>query len=747
MINKSILTATAVAGVALAATAVLPAGGVDPSEYMSMRPRQAQVMPAQKAPAKGLQRVLAFRDGGNAEVEKYGKLTLMAEEDFSLLTTGSEEAPDLETDLNLPDDDPRRTNAWYTMDPKYTHGDLRWGVGNGFSAGGMLYFPVNEVNSQGQVVLPLGDFTECGGTFVVEFKIKLEKEFDQTVNYPPVLVEAAETNNMGPLWDDVDETFACNAAELSTEWRTFRVIFQGGGKSTLSHVVVQGINNGFFIDDVKLYALEQYVRTPELKHYTNFTEDSFNVNWSAVQNATEYTVNLWREYLSDDGFSTETEYLAQDKKVTAPTTTLKIEGANPEATYYWTVTASDGTHTSLTPLKGEVFGVAAPKMRQGGMLDGTGNDYTFEGGVEPVKGASGYTYVALAKKTAEEDGPFTITNEEFTGWRCPIAEPGVTFTRENPNTEGVMGGPYFPTDIKQQGWYGKNFNMYSDYVALAPFFYTASRNANEQTCWVSPEFDLSHDEGKISVDLSVCADPWTYTGEDGKDYSVFASLAVALFNYNEETGEYDIQADCVYVTDVKYDWADKHVDLKGGTAKSRIGFFGLNSYEDIYVDNIVIKQNYKKGDEFLDPFYYCTWQLGADAKLADPDMDNTTFRYEVPAHASGMDVYDRAFAARIKTNDEGNYIGEALSDYSDYSYVGKTEWRSGVTLVNDSALKYVRVVDGTIMVTNPEKEEVSVTAADGKNVRLGSGEELSYTPGAKGVYVVSVGKATVKIAL
>lgn len=745
MINKSILTATAVAGVALAATAVLPGHGVAPSDYLSFRSREIQSAPAKKAETKGLKRILAFRDEGNAEVEKYGTLSVMAEEDFSLLTTGSEEAPDLKTNLQFKEGDKRVTDAWYTMDTKYTHGDQRWGCNGAYPAGGMLYMPVTRSNPQAQLVIPLGDFTECGGTFVVEFRIKLEKEIDPKSEIPAgIIVEAAETNDMGPRWNDVDEAFY-NEEDLSTDWRTFRVLFQGGGKSTLSHIVVQGSDNGFFLDDVKLYALDQFVRTPELKKYSDFTENSFNVNWSAIQNATEYTVNVWSEHISDDGFSTETDYLAKDKKVAAPATTLKIEGADAEATYFWTVSASDGTHSSVTTLPGEVFGVAKPKMRQAEHVSGCGNDYTFEGGVEPVKGADGYTYMASAKRTAEADGLFTITNENFNGWRNPLVDG--EFTRENPCTEGVLGGPYFPTDIKQQGWYGKNFNIYKDYVALAPFFYTASNDPREQACWVSPELNLSRDGGKVSVDMSVCADMWEYYGDDNKSYKVYANLAVALFNYNPETGEYDIQADCVYVTDVAYDWADKHVDLKGGTEKSMIGFFAINSYEDLYLDNIVIKQNYKKGEEFMDPFYYCTWQLGADGKIENPDMDNTTFRYEVPAYASGLEVYDRAFSARVHRNSENQYDGEAVSDYSDYSYAGETEWRSGVTLVSESALKLVRVIDGTIMVTNPEKEEVSLTAADGKNVRLGNGGELSYTPGAKGVYVVSVGKATVKIAI
>lgn len=738
MANKLLLTASALACVALTATASLPEAA-NPATYgAGLRSRnltELTAKPARKAAAKAPARILAYADAGIDNVETYGELIPLIEEDFSLLSTGSEETPDLSAVLDITESDPTWQYPWNNMNTAYTHGEGRWGCHTAYPAGGCIYFALDKVNPQGNLVLPISDLTANNGVFVLEFRVRLQNEQDPSGIPTGLIVEAAETNNWGPSWDNVDDAFYTE--DLTTEWRTFRLIFQGGGPSTIVNIVAQGMNGGVYLDDVKLYTLKQHVDVPVLKRHSDFEEDHFNVNWAPVEGADSYIVNVW----SLDGQTGEKEYAAKDVEVAAPATTCLIENTFPDKTYYFDVVAKKGSYTSVAPLPLDVFDIAVPTLRKAVAVGDDG--ITFEGGVEEQEAAYGYSYMATAKRTAEADGPFVITREDFTGWRTHLLDGDDTeYTKENPFLDGVISGPFYPTDIKQQGWYGQNYMTYKDYLMLAPFYYTATGMASEQCCWVSPQFDLSKDGGKVTVDLKLAADLWEYYDDAGNAYSRYADCAVALFNWNDEKGDYD-QVDAVYITDLKFDWQNKQVELNGASSRSSIAIFGLNSYNDMYVDDIVITQNYKKGESFQDPFFYRTWQLADDPEV----VDKTTFRYTVPDYASGTEVYQRAFAGRARFDSKGGYIGYAASLWSDYDKVGSTDKYTGIGLVENDLTSKVRTAGGTIYISNPEGQEVMVATVDGRCVRLGAAAELSYTPGASGIFVVKVGNSSIKIAL
>jgi len=169
---------------------------------------------------------------------------------------------------------------------------------------------------------------------------------------------------------------------------------------------------------------------------------------------------------------------------------------------------------------------------------------------------------------AEQDGPFVVTNETFTGWRHPLYEDGEEYTKENP-AEDKIASLYFPTDINQQGWYGENFQIYKDYICLVPFFYEASLH-QEQTAWVSPELDLSKDGGKVSVSMKLAA-------EFDINFETYSYCIVGLFNWNDDKGDYD-QVELVYLKDLNFDWQDRSIELTKGTSRSKIAFFGAGSY-------------------------------------------------------------------------------------------------------------------------------------------------------------------------
>lgn len=732
------------AATAFTASAIVPTG-VAPDTYGSFRsktnsgPAKVSAFFSGGNSQSGPMKVLAYANDGNAEVDKIGELILKEQEDFSKLTAGTEENPDLSVSLEIPqwlidpetgdfqtDDqgnvipNPDFEYPWNNMKPEFISGDKGWGVGNAFPAGGMLYFPFSQNSPQGKISTPWIDLSDYGGTFVLEFKVKATAEALSNPDMPAnIIVETAETNDMSPRWDLFEDTFY-NYANISSEWTTFRLVFQGAGKSTLCNIVGQGLAGGMYIDDVKIYSLRPYLATPVLRRHSDFTDSSLVLNWHPVDGAEKYIVNLWYDDLYGD------RVVLLDKAETAETS-LKVDGTNLDDTYFFNVQAINSEYKSLTSKDQEIFDIVTPRMRKANILDKENQIY--EGGVEEVISAFGYNYTASALRTAEEDGTFVVTDEKFTGWSHPIYEDGWNYTKENP-VDDKISSLYFPTDINQQGWYGENFMIYKDYLCLCPFFYV-STYGQEQDCWVSPEFDLSKDGGKISVNLDLAA-AYDYT------YDNYASCAIALFNWNDELGDYE-QVELVYFRDLTFDWQNRSVTLTKGCSRSKIGFFGVGSFGDLYIDNILITQNYKKGESFYDPFFFSTWQL------AENMLDPTTFEFAIPEHAKGKDIFQNAQAVRMHLNQSGSYDGEATSNFSNYDFVGTSI--AGVTLVEDNARKNVSVRNGVITISNPERENVSICTATGVKHNLGNAKEITYRPDNHCVYIVTVGANSIKLSI
>ena len=98
--NNRLLVMSLTAASTMAASAAVPA--VAPSSYGQFtgkttlpQVKKVQAFHSTDAKKNGPAKVQAYANDGNAMVDQIGTLTLLEEEDFSRLTTGSEEEPDL----------------------------------------------------------------------------------------------------------------------------------------------------------------------------------------------------------------------------------------------------------------------------------------------------------------------------------------------------------------------------------------------------------------------------------------------------------------------------------------------------------------------------------------------------------------------------------------------------------------------------------------------------------------------------
>ncbi len=727
MANKLLISTAALLTVT-ASLALTPNGAVKGgNEYGSLKGREAALVQRSKglvqhgSATPGKKRSLGVVND-LAAVEKYGELSLILEEDFSLCSTGSEEAPDMETMLEYEWGSEDFEYPWNNMRKEYVHGDLRWGIGNAYAAGGCVYFAFSQENPEAHVVLPMTDYSANDGTFVVAFRAKAVKDSEILA----FNVQVSDTRNWGPTWFEFDNPV--EFTEISDDWKTYYAIFQNGEQYSLSQIYAAGFSGGMYIDDVKLYTLKPHVKTPKLSMHTDFTQTSFKANWQPVDGAEKYLLSVWS--LNEAG---DKEYVLTDKEVDG--TSYNVEGVLETKTYYYDVAAVKGENVSLRPLPYEVFDIVAPEMMPA--IKTSTDDFSYTGRISPVASATNYNYTAFAERKAEADGEFVLTNEEFTGFCLPgVADEDKdrdgkpVWTIENPYD--MVSSEYYPHDLTQDGWHGENFMSYKDFLCLDPWHYEM---AGEQAAWISPDFDLSKDGGKISVDMKLAAkQSFVYDEQGNVDGTYYSDCLVGLYNWNDEKNDYD-QVELVRCTDTNGSWKPYHVDLTKGSKRSKIAFFAVRSLDNLYIDDIVIKQNYKKDETFMDPFYFAYW------KESNTPVEQHTFG--VPRKYWGLDVYNNAQAARLHLDARGSYDGEAISRTSSTDYVGNIP-TTGIKFTLDEGNGTATMENGVIRVQNPDEAEVLVINMEGKAVRLGNAAELTYSVD-RGVYVVRIGEKRVKL--
>ncbi len=655
--------------------------------------------------------------------DQYGTLECILEEDFSKLTMGTEEQPDLKTKLEISADSPEYTYPWWNFNPEYTH-EPHWGVGCAYGAGGTLYWKLDYRTMQAHFNTCLVDLSGDYGIGVLEFRAR--KSADSTEDY--IQIEAGETHNMGPSWDVCDD--AVVISNLSTEWTTYRVMFRGCGPTTLLNVV--GIftagpyaepeeNQTMWFDDVKVYKLTPFVNMPVGRPVSDYKGTSFVANWNPVEGAEKYILTV---YTVNAG--TGERVVHEEADVTG--TSYKVENTISGETYYYEVKAVKGGKESFPSYAQRVYCLEAPVMKA---AEVTG-DWTYVASWDEVQGADVYNYMAYDEREASADGEFVVTAEDFTGVLDADGYPTGN-TKEDPWDQCYE--EYYCEQLKQQGWVGKNCCPYDDYLAFDAFFYTTGQG---DSGFISPEMDLSKDGGKFTVTGDFAGDEEQLEDQAGRPVIVYTQTCVALFNWNDARGDYD-QVELVYPeVDVVDDWQTLSFEFTKGSERSIIGIYAIGSYANLYLDNLKITQNYKKGDKLMEPFLYKRFYGSKEGQ--DP---KNRIEVEVPGHATGYNVYHKVSAFSRQADKYGQSYDDRESEYSELMFVTRTI--SGVDNVVEVGEATVSLAGSTLTVVNPNGEKVRVFGLNGMLLNESSEAVVTTELQDAGVYVAKVGNKAVKV--
>ena len=242
------------------------------------------------------------------------------------MTTGSQEDPDFDADMNFEPED----NVWINMYDKFTQ-TPGWGSMNAYPAGGVIYLDTDGKQEFGRLTTPLLDLTKNTGIGFIQFDVRRPAIFEDDAEQ--VLLEAAETRHMGPTWDFLGNVVL---PAITPEWQTLTYMFYNCGPSTMFNIVATDLP--IFIDNVKVFQIDQYAATPATYKHSDYAgvDDNtakFNLRWGKVDGAEGYVLNVYE--LDNNG--EPTKYAVQNKEVTD--TTYTVDNAVSGDIYYYTVSS------------------------------------------------------------------------------------------------------------------------------------------------------------------------------------------------------------------------------------------------------------------------------------------------------------------------------------------------------------------------------------------------------------------------
>ena len=221
-------------------------------------------------------KLLSFRKLTEQDIKGQAKsdnIETILNEDFSLFTAGSEDAPDftpIVSDYVLDEN--------LTHEPGYTGGDI-------YQAGGVCLLGKEDYMWGGYINTPVKEYT---GIITLTFKAKavynnkgnVNISFidDPWANYP---VSVTET---GYYSLDMDS---------SDGWQSYEYVFLVDYLETCA--LQFNTYDAIMLDDIVLTRPAEWIATPDTKPADQFTLNGFRANWHPVPNADEYLLNIYKE--------------------------------------------------------------------------------------------------------------------------------------------------------------------------------------------------------------------------------------------------------------------------------------------------------------------------------------------------------------------------------------------------------------------------------------------------------------------
>lgn len=619
---------------------------------------------------------------------------VVLEEDFSKFTAGSWDNPDknfIDVNEQIPSE--------YTQTPGWMGRSVM--QAGGAVALGMYTDPFTKVQMTGQIQTPVLDLHRDNGKCYVSFKARSLQDVDMLYvrwvddesDILPITGDEVTFYVTGGMWNTIE-------AELTdcTENCAIQVY------SEYAEIV---------IDDFKVEQYSPVIDAPKALKWTNFTGDSFTCNWTEVEGADHYILNVFyiRRQGSEDQLPNY-KYIVKDKVVNG--TSYDCTGLDPEKTYYYYVRAvnADGVISAESACV-EVMDLTVPKDVQ--ITDVTKNG--FRASWSPVLNAEGYGFQAIIDHTAPADEAYAILDEKFDGM----------------NFGGEIGDPmanaigYY--DMDSFGMTRANWVMYEGGVingGICLHNYVSQYGEQYYGELVSPIMTIGQSTGDVTIEADYAT----------LDKGVHPYIQIAVPGVVDGTTQWVLGAGGDINETVNSTWThiSKTYKVKPGLVRFSIG---ASDGGWLYIDNLKITVNLPEGAKQRLPYHYNEIQ---------EDLDAPSYYCPTPDRTKNDEMSFAVMAARQKPGtswfpiyitSEWTDIMTVPSDDIDWSENGADAAIVSSFTASGST--------GSIVIGNPDGEQIVVMDLAGRTVARTAATSASV-PAAQGIYIVSeIGGKAVKV--
>lgn len=490
-------------------------------------------------------------------------------------------------------------------------------------------------------------------------------------------------------WGDFNSSDEPNYTfiEVTGDWQDYELDLTGCG--TLTNIQVYALTYYCFLDDFRV-TQNDVLATPVPNVPTDYDGYSFTASWSAVDGATSYLLSVFTLDASD---GVTRDYFIERQEVTS--TSYYVEGLDPSQNYYYTVTAKNDSEESSESSPVELV-ITVEDLDTPQVMPAT--DVTSDGFTAnwlPVNNANYYSFYTYLLHMALTDEQFDFIDTDFSSITGG--------TVDNPQMEYMY--MYLDNYLDRADWYAQ-IPLFADGMLGVSNLYA---DFGYYGILMSPILDLSNNGGSVRVDMSVL----------GVDVS---SLTVQLVDASTDT-ETLIDSETMAVGS---DLTQLSCVLEGATSQCYISIYPDTGSGNLFFDDLRISQDLKAGDMTEVPYMYA---------------ETTTTSVYVPVtEVNPGDVFGYCVAA-LYVDDEGSVV--ASSYFSDIMLVEGLTGLDSKTVDGSNAY----VFGGSLYVSNPLNEDVSVYSVDGTCVFSASSTDSTWSMGLQqsGIYIVRIGGKVFKV--
>jgi len=394
-----------------------------------------------------------------------------------------------------------------------------------------------------------------------------------------------------------------NSEIYTGDWTTVEYIIVPTSNSSYSNYAKIGpylSAEGMFLRSVKIEQGKEFIGAPTTYLPADADGTSFTARWKAVSGADRYYIDVY-SYAADGGkvmFIDNKEVIPDSSSATY--VTCKVEGLDPQTTYYYVVRAGNADAVSGNSEEMEVVKVVssleAPVVKVSAAADGS---YTATW--DAVADATGYMVEVTCSTVMSEAGLADVLSESFDCFTTGTPE---SYEYAYDRHLAMLGEP---------GWTGSSLLYYNGGMGFAPF--------GSETYLETPALDLSGNGGKVTVVITGAA-------RKGLSYVAGQSLSLML-----EDKDGNLTAPVV-MTFAETGFDTYSVELEGGTASSKVKIVDDNEDTSVryFFNDIKIQQVKPAG--FVNTVTYETAEVAAPVYNGNVEVkENTTYHIAVTAFA------------------------------------------------------------------------------------------------------------------